>query len=191
MSNTLSDAMSFIDAGYRVFGLHGGTSDGHCGCGYDECKAAFKHPVASNWQLTPEWSDEQLEGLEALGQFDTGFGVLVWGLLVVDIDARNGGVKSFAKLCADVGLELTFNSGLVVQTGSGQGSMHIYYKAPANKSLVQTHKDYPGIDFKSSGFCVGPGSLHASGNKYQTLVGSPSEIGEAPDALVKLGCLEP
>lgn len=186
MSNTLGDAINFMDAGYRVFGLHGGTASGACGCGYEECKAAYKHPVASNWQLTPDWSDEQLEGLEALGQFDTGYGVLVWGLLVVDIDARNGGVKSFAKLCEDVGMDLTHNSGLVVQTGSGQGSMHIYYKAPVGVTLVQTVKAYPGIDFKSSGFCVGPGSMHASGNRYQIFMGSPSEIGEAPEALIKL-----
>lgn len=186
MSNTLGAASDFMDAGYRVFGLYGGNDNGTCGCGYPECKAAFKHPIASNWQLTPEWSEEQLEGLEALGQFDTGYGVLVWGLLVIDVDARNGGVKSFAQLCEDLNLDLTVNCGLVVQTGSGQGSMHLYYKAPESASLVQTLKKYPGIDFKSSGFCVGPDSLHASGNYYQTLRGRPDEIGEAPSELVDM-----
>lgn len=186
MGNTLGAASEFMGAGYRVFGLYGGNNKGECACGFPECKAAFKHPVASNWQLTPEWSEEQLEGLEALGHFDTGYGVLVWGLLVVDVDARNGGVKSFAQLCEDLNLDLSINCGLVVQTGSGQGSMHLYYKAPEGVSLVQTVKKYPGVDFKSSGFCVGPDSLHASGNYYQTVSGHPDDIGVAPEALVEL-----
>lgn len=186
MSNVLGNAIDFMDSGYRVFGLHGGNDDGSCGCGYSECKAAYKHPVTSNWQLSPEWSDEQLEGLEALGHFDTGYGVIVKGLLVVDIDARNGGVASYARLVADLGLDLAVNSGLTVQTGSGQGSMHIYYKAPEGVSLIQSHPKYKGIDFKSSGFCVGPGSLHASGNHYTALLGSPGEIGVAPTELVEL-----
>jgi len=186
MSNTLSDAINFMDAGYRVFGLYGANEEGGCGCGYAECKAAYKHPRTSNWQVTPEWSDEQLEGLEYLGHFNTGYGVLVRGLLVVDIDARNGGVESYMQLCEDLNLDLAVNSGLTVQTGSGNGSMHIYYKAPEGVSLVQTHKKYKGIDFKSSGFCVGPGSMHASGNRYIQIIGSPSEIGEAPHELITL-----
>ena len=186
MSNTLSDAINFMDAGYRVFGLYGAGEDGGCACGYSECKAAFKHPRTSNWQVTPEWSDDQLDGMEYLGHFNTGYGVLVRGLLVVDIDARNGGVESYVKLCEDIGLELAVNSGLTVQTGSGNGSMHIYYTAPEGVSLVQTHKKYKGIDFKSSGFVVGPGSMHASGNPYLQIVGSPSEIGEAPTELIEL-----
>jgi len=186
MSNTLGNAMDFMDAGYRVFGLYGANADGSCGCGYAECKAAFKHPVASNWQITPEWSDEQLEGMEAMGHFDTGYGVLVKGLLVVDIDARNGGVGSYARLVADLGIDLAMKSGLTVQTGSGQGSMHIYYRAPEGVSLIQNHKNYKGIDFKSSGFCVGPGSLHASGNRYEAFVGSPSEINDAPPELIAI-----
>lgn len=186
MGNVLGELIDFMDHGYRGFGLYGGNPDGSCECGFPECKAAFKHPRNSNWQVTPEWSDEQLEGLEALGHYDTGYGVLVKGLLVVDIDARNGGVESFAKLCKDIDMDLTHNCGLVVQTGSGHGSMHLYYKAPEGVSLIQSHKDYKGIDFKSSGFCVGPGSLHASGNRYQASHGSPREIGVAPDALVNL-----
>lgn len=186
MSNVKGELIDFMEAGYRGFGLYGGDGKGGCGCGYPECKAAYKHPRNSNWQITPEWSDEQMDGFELGGHYDTGYGVLVKGLLVVDVDARNGGVESYAKLCNDVGLDLHINCGLAVGTGSGGGSMHLYYKAPQGVSLVQNHKSYPGIDFKSSGFCVGPGSLHASGNRYTVLNGSPAEIDVAPEALVKL-----
>jgi len=58
----------------------------------------FKHPVAANWQHTPNWSEDQLEVMELTGQLTTGYGVLVQGLLVVDVDSKNGGVPSYEKL---------------------------------------------------------------------------------------------
>ena len=186
-------AYDFIDAGLRIFGLHGGTSSGACACGNPECQAAYKHPVASNWQHTPAWSDEQLEGMQEMGHFDTGYGVVIrasgedgYSLLVVDVDARNGGVSSYAKLIDTLKEDLAATSGLTVKTGSGQGSMHIYYKAPPGVSLLQTHPDFPGIDFKSSGFCVGPGSRHKSGNHYEILFGAPDQITDAPECLLEL-----
>jgi hypothetical protein len=175
----------FIEAGIRVFGLNGATN-GVCGCGNPECKALFKHPIASNWQHSPEWSDEQLEVMEMSGQFATGYGVLVRALLVIDVDARNGGVPSFAKLCSDTGLDLLSLAGLAVATGSGGGSMHLYYSAPADAALMQHHAEYPGIDFKSSGFVVGPGSLHASGACYEAVRGHPDDITIAPAAILEL-----
>ena len=175
-----------MDACYRIFGLHGGDGSGGCGCGNPECQAAYKHPIASNWQHTPEWSEEQIEVMEEMGQLDTGYGVIVKGLLVVDVDARNGGVESYGRLIERLGIDLAANAGLTVQTGSGQGSMHVYYTAPEGVSLVQGHPDFKGIDFKSSGFCVGPGSLHASGNTYEILFGSPADIGEPPPELIEL-----
>jgi len=182
----IQNAFEFIDAGLRIFGLHGASDDGGCACGKPECLAAYKHPIASNWQHTPDWSEEQLEGMEEMGQLDTGYGVLVKGLLVVDVDARNGGVDAYHRLVGALGVDLAATAGLTVQTGSGQGSMHVYYRAPEGMSLLQNHKDYKGIDFKSSGFCVGPGSMHASGNTYQVLFGSPSDITEAPQELLDL-----
>lgn len=120
------------------------------------------------------------------GQFATGYGVLVRGLLVVDVDARNGGVASFERLCASLGTDLLGSAGLAVATGSGGGSMHLYFKAPADVAMVQHHADFPGIDFKSSGFVVGPGSLHASGSVYEPIHGHPDDIADAPAALLDL-----
>lgn len=173
----------FYDAGLKVFGLLG--KHDHDGSELDE-KQQFKKPYSSNWQFTPEWSDEQFETMHEMGQFDTGYGVLVNGLLVVDVDARNGGVKSFDKLCADLNVDLLGLSGLAVRTGSGGGSMHLYFKAPEGVAMVQSHKDYPGIDFKTSGYVVGPSSLHASGNVYETMHGHPEDISAAPAKIISL-----
>ena len=179
---------AFWEAGYRVFGLHPINPDGSCGCGNKQCGAAGKHPLVSNWQHTPHWSEDQLDVMEETGQFDSGYGVLVRGLLVVDVDARNGGVESFAKLAEDVP-EIT-GAGLIVATGSGGGSRHLYFKCDEGQALVQHHPDYKGIDFKSSGFVVGPDSKHVSGNLYQTIYGSPSDIDEVPKDIL-LGLAKP
>lgn len=174
----------FWEAGYRVFGLFGANSKGQCACGNPDCKAAYKHPLTRSWQHTPLWSTEQLETMEVTGQFKTGYGVLVRGMLVIDIDARNGGVSSFEKLSGNVP-EIA-GAGLIVETGSGNGSKHLYFKLPENLALSAHLQNYKGIDFKSSGFVVGPESMHISGNRYKVLVGSPDDIDEAPQALIDL-----
>lgn len=171
----------FIDAGIPIFPLYP-IVDGNCSCSDPDCTSIGKHPIVNGWQYTPLWSDEQLETIEELGQLATGYGVLVstGGLLVVDVDARNGGVTSAAKL------PVLDKCGFVVETGSGGGSRHYYFKAPQGMPLVYHHDDYPGIEFKSSGYVVGPGSLHESGNTYTILYGDPQEITEAPTELIDL-----
>lgn len=175
---------NYVEARLKVFGLHGADANGNCLCGNPECDAAFKHPLISAWQHTPDWSDEQLEVMEMTGQFKTGFGVIVDGLLVIDIDPRNGGEDSYKKLCIDTVTDYKKESAFVVATGGG--GHHIYFKAPLDTRLKGKLDDYPGIDFKYSGFVVGAGSMHKSGNPYKTEKGHPDDIGEAPQVLVDL-----
>lgn len=173
----------YLDADLKVFGIYS-FKDGQCECGNEDCQALGKHPRASNWQHTPHWSDEQIDTMDEMGHFKTGFGVLVSGLLVVDVDARNGGVESYERL---VSLIPTINdAGFIVATGSGNGSKHVYFSLPDPVPMLQTHHDFPGIDFKSSGFVVGAGSLHVSGAEYEAEKGHPEDITEAPAALVEL-----
>lgn len=176
----------FWEAGHRVFGLHGVTAEGHCTCGDPICKAVLKHPLVSNWQHTPHWSEEQLEIMESMDQFATGYGVLLRGLLAVDVDARNGGLASLQKLLADI--PAIAGAGLIVNTGSGGGSKHYYFRVPEGMALCVKLNEYPGIDFKSgNAYVVGPGSLHASGKRYEIAFGSPDDIDDAPeDLLAKL-----
>ena len=175
----------YHDAGFRVFGLYGANEHGICLCDNPQCQAPYKHPITKNWQHTPEWDDDQLSAMEIAGNFDTGFGVLCNGYIVVDIDARNGGVDSYQQLNEDLGGAL-LSAGMIVRTGSGGGSSHLYFKAPVGVSLQTKLTKYPGIDFKSSGYVVGAGSMHASGKRYELLEGSPDDITDAPQALVDL-----
>ena len=177
----------YVEAEMVVFPLWGVNADGGCECGNPECNAILKHPRPMGWQSTPKWSDEQLEAMELYGQFDTGFGVLCDGYLVVDVDPRNGGNEALEKLLGVEGLaDLVKDSGFVVNTGGG--GLHVYYKIHnGNDKALKGHLgDYKGIDFKSSGFVVGCGSLHASGAEYETRQGHPEKITEAPKALIEL-----
>lgn len=179
----INEIYDYIEAGFRVFGIHGVTL-GACDCGKEGCEALFKHPKISNWQNVPEWSDDQIDTFVQIGHFDTGFGVLCSGFLIVDVDARNGGVASFAKLCTDIpeaGRAL-----FVVNTGSGGGSQHHYFRLPEKMALLQHCDKYPGIDFKTSGYIIGAGSLHASGSLYETSKGYPQDISDAPPALLTM-----
>ena len=173
----------FWEAGYRVFGLHGINKDKSCACGNRDCKAAGKHPISSGWQHTPLWSEDQLETGEEAGQFETGYGVLCRGLLVVDVDARNGGVQSYEKMLER--FPMIASAGLIVETGSGNGSKHLYFSVPEDMALVQHLNDFKGIDFKTTGFVVGPGSTHVSGRKYVAVYGSPDDIDPAPIELIE------
>jgi hypothetical protein len=70
----------------------------------------------SNWTSVPEWSEEQLENSEEAGHFATGYGVLVKGLIVIDVDARNGGVELYAQLVKD--LPAIAGAGLIVESNT-------------------------------------------------------------------------
>lgn len=173
----------FLEAGMRVFALWPIQPDGTCGCGDPECESVGKHPRASNWQHTPLWSPDQIDVMEEMDQFATGYGVLVSpDLLVVDVDERNGGAESYQKLLEDT--PEVAGAGMVVRTGSGGQSRHLYFKMPEQQALLQHLQKYPGIDFKSTGFVVGPGSHHISGGQYEVLAGSPYDLEPAPESLL-------
>ena len=166
-------------AGYHVFPLHSFHKN-NCACGNPDCQAAGKHPSISKWQLTPLWSLEQLDSFFETGQFDSGYGVLTKGLLLVDIDKRNDGDEAL--------FPEDLQAGCVVATGSGDGSTHHLFKLPAgfDKKINKQMKQYPGIDFLSGSgmFFVGAGSKHKSGGEYRIISGSIGEIEEAPQWLL-------
>jgi len=174
---------AFRDADIRFFPLLG--KHGHEGEELTE-KEQYKVPRSSGWKSTPLWSDEQIELMEETGQLDTGYAVLCAGLMVVDIDARTGGVESLARLIKEV--PAIEEAGLIVATGSGHGSRHFYFRAPEGVAIAGKLKGYDGIDIKSGpgAFVVGPGSMHASGNHYTILEANPDDIDDAPVALVDM-----
>ena len=180
-------AAVFHEAGLRVFplnGFKGRGDDAVCDCGNPHCAAPGKHPRAASWQHTPEWDDDQFAAMTDAGFFASGYGVLCRGLLVIDVDVRNGGETGYAALVAAVP-EIA-GAGLVVQSGRGDGGRHLYFSLPEPVALVQTHPDYQGLDFKSSGYVVGPGSRHVAGGIYRAVIGGPDDMDAPPQALIDL-----
>lgn len=188
------DYSDYLDAGIAsIFPLHPIIAGGRCGCGNDECSVPGKHPVAANWQHVSGWTQEQIAYLTGEDEaspdnkFLSGFGVNLRpaGLLVVDVDPRNGGWQGLETLCARLGSDIRQTAGFVVKTGGG--GLHIYYRLQDDSaSLVTSIRDIPGIDFKSVGYVVGCGSSHASGDLYHVAHGSPHDIGPAPAPLTDM-----
>ena len=178
----------FHEAGIPVFPLNSAkrnkAGDWVCDCGNSSCTAFFKHPRARNWQRTPLWDDEQMDDIEAAGWWASGYGVLCKGIMVVDVDVRNGGEASYAKLIEAI--PEVAAAGLIVKSGRGDGGRHLYFRLDNPPAMMSHHDDYPGLDFKSSGFVVGPGSMHAAGNRYAIAYGSIDDIEAAPEALVAM-----
>ncbi len=173
----------YHQCGFPIIGIYPMDHDHQCTCERPGCQAAGKHPVMSNWQAGIIWEDDQLENMREFGQLNS-FGVLVNGYLVIDIDPRNGGNNGYEALCEALDFELADESGFVVNTGGG--GRHIYYKMPDGISLNSHDKRFAGIDFKSTGFVIGCGSFHKSGNFYEVSHGSPQQITPIPDNLKQL-----
>jgi hypothetical protein len=124
--------------------------------------------------------------LEDTDQLDSWGALVSSGLLVIDVDARNGGIESWEKLCNAFPM-LHDSTRYVVTTGSGHGSLHAYFRQERNSvALRQSHDDFPGIDFKSSGYVVGPGSPHVSGGVYRVQTGDLADIVEPPADLLAM-----
>lgn len=186
------DYTDALDANWRIFPLHDiNYAEGRqfCGCGHEDCEAIGKHPRAGNWQITPVWDEDQLSYLEDEdelffgNQLIDGYGIVVntSGLIVVDVDGRNGGFESADKLA-----EIREKCGFIVESGSCNGE-HWYFALPeSDDNYLTNHKDYAGIDFKTTGYVVGCGSEHKSGERYSVLKGSPNELTQAPVQLLDL-----
>lgn len=172
----------YIDAGFGIVELHPMTKEKHCTCFKGkECAMAGKHPKLQNWQ-SKQYTEEELVAIEDSGP--DSFGALVNGYLVIDIDPRNGGDEGYKQLCKDTNTDYEKESSFVVFTGGG--GKHIYFKAPEGVQLKSKLGQYNGVDFKSSGFVVGAGSLHKTGLLYESIKGAPSDIAEPPKKLVEL-----
>jgi hypothetical protein len=89
-------------------------------------------------------------------------------IIVIDIDPKNGGFESFAKLEEEVGpiKDLCF---YIVLTGSG--GLHLYFYHPDNLCIKGRINFRAGIDIKSDGgYVVSPYSIHPNGTQYLPLI---------------------
>lgn len=98
------------------------------------------------------------------------------GIVAVDVDPRNGGDETLAKLEALHG-PLTSS----VHALTGGGGQHIIYRAEPGLDLPG--KAGEGIDLKASGYIVAPPSLHPSGKRYAWADGCSPADGCTPSPM--------
>jgi putative DNA primase/helicase len=146
---------------WQVVPIHTIEPDGSCSCGKPRCSSKAKHPRTERGHL--EATTDKTTIRDWWRQWpDANVGVRVGedsGIIVVDIDPRNGGDDALARIIEEKGA--AFTKTLTVSTGGG--GQHYYYKytgAPLAKAPR-------GIDLKATGFVVAPPSIHESGNVYK------------------------
>ena len=101
------------------------------------------------------------------------------GIIVLDIDARNGGLESLAQLEKEHG---SLPQTVKVKTGDG---FHLYFEYPGGHIPCRTNIR-PGIDVKADGgYVVAPPSLHPNGARYK-FASDPSRLADAPQWLVNV-----
>ena len=152
------------------------TDDGSiiCSCTAGaQCRNAGKHPrtetgfraaTTDHVQITAWWRRWPAANV----------GIATGTIVVVDVDPRNGGEASLDALIAEHG---PLPKTLTVRSGDGR---HYYFKRPDGAKRVVGRPLAQGVDVKADGgYVVGPGSLHASGRRYEWIVHPDAGSGAA------------
>lgn len=153
-------ALWYAEHGFPVFPVHS-APNGRCSCEKSACKHPGKHP------RTRHGFKEATTDRKQIGQWfqkwpDTNIAVptgAASGLLIIDIDPRNGGVESWQSLIAKYGSPPS-----TAEQKSGGGGRHIAFADPG----IPTPKELAsGIDVKSAGgYIIVAPSIHPSGGRY-------------------------
>lgn len=88
------------------------------------------------------------------------------GLVILDVDPRNGGNESLDKLISIHGKD--FLSPIQVMTGGG--GKHYYYAVNENNNRALPGSLGAGLDLiRGNKYVIAPPSIHSSGNEYSWL----------------------
>lgn len=174
-----SAASAYRRRGWSVVPVHT-ASGGRCSCGRADCPSAGKHPrvpwaefqraappapVVEGWWR--RWPGSNI-GVVTGG---------VSGVVVLDVDPRNGGDASLAEM------ERCFGAlPRTPEVRTGGGGRHLWFRAP--EQAVPSRVVLPGLDVKGEGgVVIVPPSVHPSGVRYAWVRGRDPEtvpLGAAP-----------
>lgn len=159
----LTSALAYAAKWWPVFPLHS-ISNGKCTCGKGMCDDAGKHPRSIHGFQDATLDPETIKRWWTFMWPNANIGIAtgeVSGIVVLDVDPRNGGDESFAEM------EIKFGKlPDTLRSKTGGGGWHIFFRHPG--SYVKCTTIMPGLDIKGDGgYIVAPPSLHHSGNLYQ------------------------
>ena len=91
-------ALWFASHGYAVLPLHSVTESGGCTCGDPACESVGKHPFAPIAAHGLRDASVDLGVIRSwfAEHYWLGYGVVTDALLVIDVDARHGGLETWA-----------------------------------------------------------------------------------------------
>lgn len=185
ISDLGSQALAYGALGWQLLPCFGIEAD-RCNCGnpHNDSSSAGKHPVISDWpnkatnqpvQLK-EWFSDTTKNNLALSCMSS-------GLVIVDIDPRNGGDESFLELekwlDGAIPQTVTALTGEYIFKGRKTRGRHLYFNAGSDSQFFKDFSKlgFKGIDIKFNGYVLLPPSKHVSGVNYQWAAGlSPFEI---------------
>ena len=171
-------ALAYAENGVMVFPLHTANGFGVCSCGTKGCENAGKHPrTAHGFKDATDDRDQVTKWWQQWPDANIGTPTGE-GLVVLDIDPRNGGMESIAQLQEEQGVLPETR-----QQATGGDGFHFFFKV--DQALRSRTGIRPGIDLKAEGgYVVLPPSMHASGKRYRWL--KQSRTVQIPPWLVKL-----
>jgi len=124
------------------------------------CKPRSKHPLTKRGFLDATVNAGQItEWWRSTPTANVGLSCIASGLVVLDIDPRNGGDDTLAALIDELGpLPST------AEAATGGGGRHLIFHAPPGKMRGSLG---PGLDIKHDGYIIVPPSIHPSGGVYR------------------------
>jgi hypothetical protein len=179
--------------GLGLFLLHGLRSDAavpgrlFCGCGDPACAKPGKHPRARGWQDSAVFELDDLLRLvtDAPG---CNIGIVTGGahgVVVVDVDPRNGGLDALDEF------EMNRDGGPLPATftvATPNDGLHLYFRLPEGTEAVTSSNVLgPGIDVRGyGGLAVFVGSVGANGKYYEATVLPETGIAPVPEDVLTM-----
>lgn len=147
-----------------------------------------KRPYGAGWQRTlmSQSRGRIRMAIENQGTRKINLGVLCGhssGIIVLDIDSKNGGMERWKRATDKFGVPVTFT------VATGGGGLHLYFRYDSAPASLKTAANAlgPGWDIRSdNGQVVGPFSIHPTTEKrYMPIMGYDAEtdrptIGDMP-----------
>ena len=159
------DIESYASLGWHVFPCYS-IVRGRCGCSKGiSCTSPGKHPRTHNGVKDATTDTETIRGWKQRWP-DSNWALAcgrVSGVVVIDIDPRNGGYSSMDDFEAD---RLDGALPVTRRSSTGSGGKHLFFKYPSDTIGNRTNW-LKGVDVKSDGgYVILPESNHISGGVY-------------------------
>ena len=169
----------YSEQGWKLIPCHGiGPAGCNCGSSHSGRSDGGKHPLISDWPIKATSDPHELHNWFG-NETKNNVAVVcdVSGLVVIDIDPRNGGDESFIALESFLGgaipKTVTALTGEYIVKGKKVRGRHLYFKADPTAQYIKdfSRLGYKGIDVKSNGYVLLPPSHHSSGVNYEWVDG--------------------